>query len=50
VEIGKLMRLKFQKHSELKFVSRIIPRSGGEKSRKAEGIIPVVSQRHDHKL
>ena len=34
------MRLKFQKRSELKFASRIIPLGSGEQSRKAEGIIP----------
>ena len=34
------MRLKFQKRSELKFASRIIPLGSGEQSREAEGIIP----------
>ena len=37
------MRLKFQKRSELKFVSRTIPHSGGYKTPQlAAGIIPVV--------
>jgi hypothetical protein len=34
------MRPKLQKQSALKFAGRIMPPSGGEQSREAEGMIP----------